>query len=91
MWSDSTITLEWIQTQPHLLRTFVANRVSEIRNNTVGASWKHVPSKDNPADFLSRGQLPTDFIQKQNMETGPKWLIDRSNMASFFLSLNEFS
>lgn len=34
LWSDSTITLQWIQTQPHLLKTFVANRVSEIRTNT---------------------------------------------------------
>lgn len=29
-WSDSTVTLHWINTEPHTLKTFVANRVAEI-------------------------------------------------------------
>lgn len=74
LWSDSTITLQWIQTQPYLLKTFVANRVSEIRANTVGASWRHVASNDNPADSLSRGQLPMEFLQNEMWKVGPKWL-----------------
>ena len=31
LWSDLTIALHWINTEPHLLKTFVANRVSEIQ------------------------------------------------------------
>ena len=39
LWSDSTITLHWINTEPHLLKTFVANRVEEIRNLTTSFEW----------------------------------------------------
>lgn len=77
LWSDSTITLQWIQTQPHLLKTFVANRVSEIRNNAAGASWRRVPSKENPSDFLSRGQSSHEFLKNVMWKTGPKWLTDQ--------------
>ncbi|XP_033222715.1 uncharacterized protein LOC117176570 [Belonocnema kinseyi] len=31
LWSDSTITLSWVNTEPHLLKTFAANRVAEIK------------------------------------------------------------
>ena len=30
-WSDSIIALQWIQTPPHTLKTFVSNRVAEIQ------------------------------------------------------------
>ncbi|XP_051171916.1 uncharacterized protein LOC127288483 [Leptopilina boulardi] len=79
LWSDSTITLQWIQTQPYLLKTFVANRVSEIRANTMEASWRHVSSKDNPADSLSRGQFPQEFLLNDMWKTGPKWLKEEKN------------
>lgn len=79
LWSDSTITLQWIQTQPYLLKTFVANRVAEIRNLTRVECWRHVPTYDNPADFLSRGQLPSEFMANQTWKTGPGWLIREAN------------
>ncbi|XP_033225860.1 uncharacterized protein LOC117178541 [Belonocnema kinseyi] len=34
LWSDSTITLHWIHTSPHLLKTFEANRVADIQNQS---------------------------------------------------------
>lgn len=34
-YSDSTITLNWINTSPHTLKTFVGNRFSEIRSITA--------------------------------------------------------
>ncbi|XP_024878638.1 uncharacterized protein LOC112459000 [Temnothorax curvispinosus] len=61
-WSDSTIALHWIQTSPHKLKTFVANRVSHIQENTQHGKWRHVPSQDNPADALSRGQFSREFV-----------------------------
>ncbi|CAK9797165.1 hypothetical protein ANTQUA_LOCUS1055 [Anthophora quadrimaculata] len=73
-WSDSSITLHWIKTSPHLLKTFVANRVSEIQNDTDSQNWFHVSSADNPADFVSRGQLPSQFIQNSMWLNGPHWL-----------------
>ncbi|XP_057337763.1 uncharacterized protein LOC130675883 [Microplitis mediator] len=74
LWSDSTITLQWINTQPYLLKTFVANRVSEIRELTSTMHWRHVPSEDNMADVLSRGQLPVSFVDNEFWKIGPKWL-----------------
>ncbi|XP_029169301.1 uncharacterized protein LOC114939215 [Nylanderia fulva] len=55
LWSDSTITLQWIQSSSRKWSAFVANRVGEIQRLTEGADWRHVPSTDNPADILSRG------------------------------------
>ncbi|XP_044575206.1 uncharacterized protein LOC123259014 [Cotesia glomerata] len=61
LWCDPTISLHWIHTAPYRLKTFVANRVAEIQKRTVNCHWRHIPSADNPADFVSRGQLPAEF------------------------------
>lgn len=68
------IALYWIKTPPNKLLVFVANRVSGIQQKTVGAEWRHVRSQDNPADHISRGLLPSEFIQDSNWKTGPPWL-----------------
>ena len=47
-WTDSTITLAWIQARPSKRNTFVANRVSAIQNLTPPSGWLHVPTKLNP-------------------------------------------
>nr|XP_033339068.1 uncharacterized protein LOC117227701 [Megalopta genalis] len=73
-WTDSTITLHWINSSPHLLKAFVVNRVSDIQTKTSSNMWRHVLSKDNPADALSRGQLPVEFIQNSVWKHGPSWL-----------------
>lgn len=54
-WSDSTITLAWINGEPSRWKTFVNNRVSMIQTDTKKIQWKHVRSDDNPADLISRG------------------------------------
>lgn len=74
LWSDSTITLHWIKTPPHRLKTFVSHRVAQIQNLTNSQFWRHVKSEDNPADALSRGQLPNAFIKNQLWFSGPSWL-----------------
>ncbi|XP_078051341.1 uncharacterized protein LOC144477492, partial [Augochlora pura] len=73
-WSDSTITLHWIRTAPHTLKTFIANRVAKIQEITKNYNWRHVISTDNPADSLSRGQLPGDFLTNRLWLNGPTWL-----------------
>ncbi|GBM00359.1 hypothetical protein AVEN_179181-1 [Araneus ventricosus] len=55
LWTDSTIALSWIDTPPHLLKTFVSNRVSQIQELTKEYHWAHITSKNNPANLLSRG------------------------------------
>ncbi|CAG4940695.1 unnamed protein product [Parnassius apollo] len=61
-WSDSTITLAWINTEPHKLNRFVANRVTRIQALTDQSKWRWVPSNENPADLLSRGVLPDKLV-----------------------------
>lgn len=64
-YSDSTITLNWINTSPHMLKTFVANRVSEIRIITATYEWRHVVSEQNPADLISRGASINELINNR--------------------------
>ncbi|XP_008543663.3 uncharacterized protein LOC103568535 [Microplitis demolitor] len=73
-WTDSTIVLNWLNTSPHQLKTFVSNRVSDIQTKTDVKSWRHVPTKDNPADLVSRGVLPADFTSMNIWKHGPSWL-----------------
>ncbi|XP_076483472.1 uncharacterized protein LOC143304879 [Bombus vancouverensis nearcticus] len=73
-WTDSAIVLHWLTTSPHTLKTFVANRVSEIQRKTSIGSWRHVPTHDNPADLISRGQTPEEFLRPTIWQHGPEWL-----------------
>ncbi|XP_076065278.1 uncharacterized protein LOC143039289 [Oratosquilla oratoria] len=54
-WYDSTIVLAYIQNETGRFRTFVANRVTLIRQVSEANQWHHVSGEDNPADLLSRG------------------------------------
>lgn len=75
LWSDSSIVLSWINSSPHLFTTFLANRVSEIQESSSAEMWRHVASEDNPADAVSRGQMPEDFLRNELWKAGPKWLL----------------
>ncbi|XP_037932864.1 uncharacterized protein LOC119667632 [Teleopsis dalmanni] len=55
LWVDSEIVLDWLSEHPSNWNTFVANRVSLIQEQTKTCIWRHVPSKSNPADIISRG------------------------------------
>ncbi|XP_043499936.1 uncharacterized protein LOC122522719 [Polistes fuscatus] len=73
-WSDSTIVLGWLRRDPNTLKQFTANRVREIQEICVGITWRHVRTENNPADALSRGQLPREFIKNNSWFHGPSWL-----------------
>ncbi|XP_018576722.1 uncharacterized protein LOC108915233, partial [Anoplophora glabripennis] len=73
-WTDSTIVLTWIKTPPHLLKTFISNRVAEIQRLSPDIPWYHVPSKQNPADVLSRGTTANNLITNQLWWLGPAYL-----------------
>jgi hypothetical protein len=47
-WTDSTIVLHWINTSPHILKTFIANRISEMQTKTGFARLA-------PCSYQSRG------------------------------------
>lgn len=74
LWSDSTISLAWISSEPSAFHTFVANRISEIQQLTKRMHWNHVKSQDNPADIISRGTSPRDLKDCTFWWSGPEWL-----------------
>ncbi|GFU93685.1 integrase catalytic domain-containing protein [Trichonephila clavipes] len=71
LFSDSTIALSWIKTPPHLLKTFVANRVAKIQELTVKFSWHHISSQNNPADLVSRCLSVSDLTNSPLWWKGP--------------------
>lgn len=73
-WTDSTIVIHWIRTPASSLKSFVSNRVAAIQKISTSDQWFHVRSSDNPADALSRGQLPKEFTKNDLWTEGPKWL-----------------
>lgn len=75
-WSDSTITLGWIKTQPKLLKAFVCNRINEIHELTERNSWRYVPTDLNPADLASRGVAPNVLIDSALWWEGPSFLLN---------------
>ena len=72
MCTDSTIVLQWINsTNKHPI--FIANRVSEILENTSVDQWNHVATCDNPADAGTRG-MSAEVLQSSSWVRGPDFL-----------------
>lgn len=87
--TDSTVVLAWLQILPCKLKTFVANRVTEILECTKPEQWHHITSHENPADLASRGCDPPDIIQHHLWWNGPTWLKlpkENWNSATFSIS-----
>ncbi|XP_068756931.1 uncharacterized protein [Montipora capricornis] len=45
--TDSSITLAWIQSSSRSFKPFVSARVGEIQNNSDPSQWKHIPGEEN--------------------------------------------
>nr|XP_029729152.1 uncharacterized protein LOC115266749 [Aedes albopictus] len=73
-WSDSEIVLHWLTSLPRKWKTFVANRTSKILQHLPRNHWRHVSSKDNPADCASRGVTPLELLIHPLWWRGPGWL-----------------
>ncbi len=74
-WTDSTSVLKYIWNKDKRFHTFVANRVTTIREATIPSQWRYVNSKENPADDASRGVRAGDFLQDRRWTEGPKFLV----------------
>ena len=88
LWTDSTTVLQYIDNDGARFKTFVANRVSTIRENTRPAQWTYVNTASNPADYASRGRKAEHFMKCQSWIEGPDFL-DKSE--SHWPVLSEFS
>lgn len=73
-WTDSTIVLCWLKGEPRQWKPFVSNRVAHIQNLTKINEWRHVISKENPADLISRGLNPEELANSTLWWKGPWWL-----------------
>ena len=67
-WTDSEITLAWVQKDPSAWKLFVSNRVAAIQQLTHPSCWHHCPGKQNPADLLTRG------ISAMELKNSRLWL-----------------
>ncbi|XP_049885986.1 uncharacterized protein LOC126380550 isoform X2 [Pectinophora gossypiella] len=76
LFTDSQIVLAWLHTQPIKLTAYVANRVKAITNNTADCRWLYVNTKDNPADYISRGVRPQELADCAMWWCGPAMLHD---------------
>ena len=77
-WTDSKVSLSWIRAQNKEFKTFVENRVQEIRNLTNYSNWFYCRSAENPADILTRTDVYTEFITENLWFEGPKFLSENS-------------
>ena len=75
-WTDSSIVLRWISSQPSDWKIFVSNRISFILESTTPDIWRHVPTDENPADCSSRGMMPQVLLHHQLWWNGPNWLAE---------------
>ena len=61
LWTDSKVTLSWIKAIDKEFKTFVGNRLREIRNNADIENWCYCPSEFNPADLLTHVGITKKF------------------------------
>ena len=78
-WTDSLNVLYWIRGKSRRYKAFVANRVSEIQENSQPSQWRHVPTDQNPADIVSRGATVTS-LNTEFWWNGPSFLREDPNM-----------
>ena len=63
MWTDSTTVLQYIRNDQARYQTFVANRVTLIRDGSDKSQWHYVASSLNPADDCSRAKQTDRWLK----------------------------
>ena len=74
-WTDSKVTLQYIKNESRRFKTYVANRVSEIRDVSHPSQWRHCPGSVNPADDASRGLTTHQLLSSERWFGGPAFLL----------------
>lgn len=72
--TDSATVLAWLHKPPHLLKTYVSNRVVQVLDVIPPSSWRHVSGKQNPSDLASRGLYPNQLSENDLWWHGPSFL-----------------
>lgn len=76
LWPDSQIVLHWLSCSKPLKR-FIANRVEKICKLTKPDNWRYCPTRDNPADLVTRGIGAWKFLESDLWMTRPTWICNR--------------
>ena len=82
LWSDAKVVLNWLS-QYNIKDIYVNNRVNQVRKlckpqqDTI--QIKYVPTKDNPADIITREQNAKEFVNNSTWWEGPKWLLSEAD------------
>jgi hypothetical protein len=74
-WTDSQAVLGYVRNKSQRYKVFVGNRVSYLQGVSSPSQWRYIPSKQNPADVLSRGCLPSDIAAEWFQ--GPQFLKEK--------------
>ena len=72
-WTDSKLNLQCINNEGRRFKTFVANRISEIREHSEVSQWKFVPGKINPSDLATR-EDGLEAVTNEAWFNGPSYL-----------------
>lgn len=78
-WTDSTTILKYIRkkNEDKQFQAFVANIVSVIRDATRVSLWRYINTKNNPANYASRGMKVETPLNDDRWIAGPKFLCDQ--------------
>ena len=72
--------LRYVKNESKLVHTFVANRITTIRDGSTPEQWYHVEGGMNPGDHTSRGLSDDAFLNCT------EWLLGRSYCGSVILN-----
>ena len=71
VWTGSKVVIDYIKNYAQRFKTFITNRVQQIRQNTDVHQWCYVPTRENTADGASRG------LNSARVHTGSSGFKDR--------------
>ena len=94
LWSDSKVAILWIASDHDVKDVYIANRMAEVKTlvNQYHVNIMYVPTKDNPADHLSRG-CSSKQLKSSNWLHGPSWPLTRelTEQTNINIAVNELT
>lgn len=70
-WTDSTVVLQYINSEAGRFQTYVANRLAVVHDYSKPSQWRYVGTKFNPTDHASRGIYPSESRKAKCWLAGP--------------------
>ena len=73
-WRDSKIVLGYIRNDTRRFKTFVVNRIYQIKENADAEHWSYIQTKENPTDDVPKGWNAEWEISNSQWFRGPSFL-----------------